>query len=295
MPPVAVAALLFLVLGLVGVRTTLKGLKQLEREDGLRRICGGKAAAASGDVDKEEVLEGDTEPPLPFPLPDKRESALSFLVADNGEYGPPILEGGGDSHKSGSYYTADSRRIWRRSVPLDQSRSWRRRSDPSDRHRSWRRSWHRERSSTSAASRASLRVSGLGPGSVSEVTAASVPEAGAVPAIKSDVVSELTHDGGDGGAGGGWGEVDKEAEARAVCAALLERETRTALWKPALLTLCFGGVLALEAVAGKGFAGARCSWGWWLTTVAVIPWALGFVAGMRKFLLWDAEVKVRKR
>lgn len=74
--------------------------------------------------------------------------------------------------------------------------------------------------------------------------------------------------------------------------ALLERERRTD--QPALLTLCFVGVLVLESVASKGLAGARCSSGWWLTTITVIPWALSFVVGVMRYLLWDTHIKVRK-
>lgn len=42
MPQIAVVILLFTIVGLVGVRTTLKGFKQFRREGGLGQLCGPK-------------------------------------------------------------------------------------------------------------------------------------------------------------------------------------------------------------------------------------------------------------
>lgn len=213
MPQIAVVILLFTIVGFVDVRTTLKGYRQFKREGGLGQLCGPKRTevvrrqTTAPGVDTEEgteVAKDEEEgPDLPFPLAPKGDSALSFLVSDDGDYG----QGSGSSSSRG-------------------------------------------RPASYAAAKE--------PGEEAEK------------------------------------DEDEEAAAARACSALLERERRTALWKPALLTLCFAGVLVLESVANKGLAGPRCFNGWWLTTMAVIPWALSFVVSVRRYLLWDTQVKVRK-
>lgn len=265
MPPIAVAILLFLVLGLVGVRTTQKGLRQLQREGGFRRLCGGgeqageppegtgggataavvaEAAAAAVEKPPSILIEegGPTVGELkaldsvasslsPFPLAPAEESALSFLLSDDEGDGPA-----GHPH-------------------------------------------HEQR-------RGRSRLNSLG--------SIEMGSGGALtPVTSAVVVVPIPAKGMEAAADGMMVEEVDEEEAARLCAALVERERRTALWKPALLTLCFAGVLTLESLAGKGQAGARCSPSWWVMTVAVIPWALSFTAFMRRYLLADAAQKER--
>ena len=77
--------------------------------------------------------------------------------------------------------------------------------------------------------------------------------------------------------------------------AIAERERHTALWKPALLTLCFLGIITLEVLkGGEGSSplGIQCgSLMYWLVTLAVLPWVAIFFLIVRAHLLHDYEHK----
>lgn len=243
MPPVAVAILLFLILGLVGMRTTRKGLRQLEREGGVRQLCSGHKAATSGEPKDDGAAAAEvggfpatlsdgpplhlsavtTEgsgAPLPFPLPLPSESALSFLVSDDGGEGP-----------------SRPRSVRRRSRRLSSQSSMSSVEEGGWRPKSWRRRSSKEGSGLSTSSRQGSYEAG--------------GEADAAPAPAKAMVQEESVEMGNAEEGAAVAADDEEEEAARVCASLVERERRVAPWKPALLTLCFAGVLTLESLAGR--------------------------------------------
>jgi hypothetical protein len=103
LPPFVITLLLAVVLGSMGKRTMEKGLKQLEREGGLKKLCMQGGQQQQHQQHQQEELEqggvealalgspvaaaekDDEEPPLPFPLPPKEESALSFIMLNEQE------------------------------------------------------------------------------------------------------------------------------------------------------------------------------------------------------------------
>jgi hypothetical protein len=62
-----------------------------------------------------------------------------------------------------------------------------------------------------------------------------------------------------------------------VLSSILETERSIPLWKPALLTLCFFGIIVIDVLKGGEGApsplGFQCgSLGYWLVTLSAIPW-----------------------
>ena len=106
--------------------------------------------------------------------------------------------------------------------------------------------------------------------------------------------------GGEGGGGGGGrggkgklyqlfppgegGRTEGGGGESAALRVILEREQSIPLWKPALLTLCFLGILVLDVLKGGegtpsplGFACG--SLGYWVVTLSAIPWVSRWVGG----------------
>ena len=89
--------------------------------------------------------------------------------------------------------------------------------------------------------------------------------------------------------------VDEKSSAE--LAALLESERKTALWKPAVLTVCFFGIITADILKGGGVSNPlhlTCgSPEYWITTLSSIPWVCAFFLYIRWCILDDYHRKIR--
>lgn len=74
-----------------------------------------------------------------------------------------------------------------------------------------------------------------------------------------------------------------------MCTQIKEKEKRVQLWKPLLLTLCFGGMAVLQILKNEFECGSAL---YWFFALAVIPWVLPFFVIGRRYVLKDTERKM---
>lgn len=77
---------------------------------------------------------------------------------------------------------------------------------------------------------------------------------------------------------------------------IAEEERFTPMWKPAILTACFLGVVVLDVLKGgdgKSPLGFSCGSAWyWVTSLAIIPWIGMFYLSIRKYILHEYQRKI---